>query len=88
MCSSDLDILSTLSAQMDTLQEKQKQMELEKTMAIFCPQCREKHPLNECPLNTVEAYAICEQTHVISACPLFPRLKAVFQGASEERTVE
>lgn len=31
------NILSTLSAQMDTLQEKLKHMELEKSMAIFFP---------------------------------------------------
>lgn len=68
------DILSTLSAQMDTLQAKKKQMELEKTMAIFCPQCRKKHSLKECSLNTVELCTIYEQTHATSSCPSLPRL--------------
>jgi len=54
------NILSTLSSHMDMLQEKQKQMELERTMAIFFPQCMKKHPLKEFPLNTVETCAICE----------------------------
>lgn len=53
-------------------------------MAIFYPQCRNKHPLKECPLNVVETYAICEQNHSTSMCPSLPRLKAVFQGANEE----
>ena len=63
------DILSTLSTQMDTLQEKHEHIELEKTMAIFYPQCRKKHPLKECPLNIVEACMICEQTHPTNSCP-------------------
>ena len=33
---------------MDTLQVKQKQLELDRTMAIFCPKCRKKHPKMEC----------------------------------------
>jgi len=45
---------------MDTLQAKQKKMELERTMAIFCPQCRKKDPLKKYPLNTVETCAIYE----------------------------
>ena len=73
---------------MDTLQEKQKQIELEKTMAIFSPQCRKKHPLKEFPLNIVEACIICEQTHVTSLCPSLIGLKAIFQGESEENAVD
>jgi len=37
-----MDILSTLSAQMDTLQVKKKQLDLDRTMVIFCPKCRKK----------------------------------------------
>jgi len=69
---------------MGTLQAKKKQMELEKTMVIFCPQCRKKHPLKECPLDTIEICAICEQSHSTCACPSLLALKAVFQGANEE----
>jgi len=69
---------------MDTLQVKQKQMELEKNMAIFCPRCRKKHPPRECPLNSMEECAICELSHAASSCLFLPRLKAVFQGTGEE----
>ena len=78
------DIMSTLSSQLDTLPEQHKQMELEKTMAIFCPQCKKRHPLKECPLNTVEACAICEQSHSTNSCPSLPGLKSVFEGENEE----
>ena len=63
-------------------------MELEKTMAILCPQCIKKHPLKEFPLNIVEACVICEQTHATSSCPSLPGLKAFFQGASEENVID
>jgi len=69
------DILSTLSSEMDTFQEKQNKMELERNMAIFFPQCRKKHPLN-----TVETCAICQHNYPTSSCPSLPRLKVVFQG--------
>lgn len=78
------NILSTLSSQLDTLQAKHKQMELEKTMAIFYPQCRKKHPLKEFPLNTVETFAICEQIHSTRSCSSLPGKKAIFQGTNEE----
>ena len=73
-----MDILSTLSTQMDTLQVKQKQLELDRTMAIFYPMCRKKHPERECPLNSIEECAICELNHATSSCPSLPGLKAVF----------
>jgi len=69
---------------MDTLQVKQKQIELDKAMAIFCPKCRKKHPQREFPLNSMEECAICELSHATSSFPSFPRLKAVFQGTGEE----
>ena len=78
------DILSTLSAQMDTLEVKQKQLELDKTMAIFYPKCRKKHPKRECPLNSIEECTICELNHATSSCPSFPGLKVVFQGTGED----
>lgn len=75
-----IDILSTLSEQMDTLQIKQQQLELERTMVVFCPTCRKKHPHRECSLNSVEECAICELKHATSSCSSLPGLKAVFQG--------
>jgi hypothetical protein len=77
------DILNTLTSQMDLLQEKQKQIESEKSMAVFCPRCRKKHSQHECPLNTI--CAICEQNHETSECPSLPGLKVIFQGADKEK---
>lgn len=78
------DILSTLSAQTNTLQVKQRQLELDRTMAIFCLKCRKKHPERECPLNSIEECAICELNHATSSCPSLPGLKVVFQGTGED----
>jgi len=55
-------------------------MEVEKEMTIFFPQCRKKHLIKECPLNTVETCAICEKNNSTTTCPSLPRLKAIFQG--------
>jgi hypothetical protein len=79
-----MDILSALSAQMDTLQVKHKQLELDRTMSIFCLTCRKKHPGRECPLNFIEECAICKLNHVTSSCPSLPGLKAVFQGTGKD----
>jgi hypothetical protein len=54
------DILSSLASQSDSLQVKQKQAEVEKALSIFCPWCRKKHPLRECPLDNIEICSICE----------------------------
>ena len=39
------DILSSLSSQLDVLQEKKRQEEEDQSLVIFCPKCRERHPL-------------------------------------------
>jgi hypothetical protein len=38
------EMLSSFASQMDTLQIKKKQAEVEATLSIFCSQCRDKHP--------------------------------------------
>ena len=78
------NMLSTLSAQMDTLQVKQTQLELDRTMAIFCPTCRKKHPERKFPLKSIEECAIYEINHATSSCPSLPSLKAVFQGTGKD----
>ena len=48
-----IDILSTLSSQLDVLQAKkklEKQDELEKAFAVFYSKCRKKHALRKFPL--------------------------------------
>jgi hypothetical protein len=71
------DILSTLTLQIHILQVKQKHNEIEKAMSIFFTKCRHKHPLKECPLNTIEACAICEHAHPTKMCPSLPGLEDV-----------
>jgi hypothetical protein len=48
-----IEMISSFTSQMDTLQVKQKQAELEQVLCIFYPKCRKKHPPRECPLNSV-----------------------------------
>ena len=57
------DILGTLTTQFDIMQAKQKQVEEEKNLAIFCPRCRKKHSHKECPLDVVQVCAICTKDH-------------------------
>eukprot|EP00253_Pinus_taeda_P025718 PITA_25718 len=78
------DILGTLTTQLDVLQAKQKQMEAEQNLAIFCPRCRKKHSHKECPLDTVQTCAICTRDHSTEDCPSLPRLKVVYKEAEEE----
>jgi len=78
------DILGTLTTQLDIVQAKQKQMEAEQNLAIFCPRCRRKHSHKECPLDTVQTCAICTKDHLTESCPSLPGLKAVYKEVEEE----
>jgi hypothetical protein len=55
------DILGSLSEQLDTLKIHNKQQAEAEALAIFCPKCRKKHALRECPLDAkvVETCVIC-----------------------------
>jgi len=61
--------LSTLGTQVDVLKTKKKQEEEEQTMLIFCPKCRKKHLLQECPLDNIHVCGLCMENHVIDDCP-------------------
>ena len=78
------DILGTLTTQLDIMQAKQKQVEAEQNLAIFCPRCRKKHNHKECPFDTVQVCAICTKYHSTESCPSVPGLKAVYKEAEEE----
>lgn len=72
------NILSTLSSRLDVLETKSKQEKhkaLEKTMAVFCPKCRKKHALRECPTDSIEICQLCETEHSTDQCPSLPQLK-------------
>ena len=42
------EMLKTITLQMDTVQNKRKQEEVERALAIFCPISTRRHPRNEC----------------------------------------
>jgi hypothetical protein len=78
------DILSTLTTQLVVLQDKKKQEEVKKTLAIFCHRCRKKHGPRECPLDVVQVCAICAKDHAMEQCPSLLGLKYVFREEEEE----
>ena len=75
------NILGSLSEQLDTFKIQNKQKIEADALAIFCPKCRKKHALRECPLDakSVETCMICSESHETKDCPSIPSLKVVFQ---------
>jgi hypothetical protein len=80
-------MINSFSSQMDTLQVKQKQAELEQALCIFCLKCKKKHPPRECPLNSVQVCLICELNHATDQCPSLPGVKASMKVINEEAEV-
>ena len=76
-------MLHTLSLKMDIMQVKRKQEEEKRTLAIFCPRCTSKHPRNECLLNVIKVFLVCEEKHAKEKHPSLPGLKAVYEGGEE-----
>ena len=73
-------MLHNFLLQMDTMQIKKKQEETERALAIFFPKCTKRHPINECPLNVIEVFFVCEENHAVDKCPYLQGLKEVYQG--------
>ena len=69
------EMLHTFSLQMDTMQVKRKQEEVERSLAILSPRCTRKHPRNECPLNFIEVFLLCEENHDTKSVPPYLELK-------------
>lgn len=63
------DILGTLTTQLDIMQAKQKQVEVEQNLVILCPRCKKKHSHKECPLDMVQICAIYMKNHATESCP-------------------
>ena len=74
------EMLQTLALQMDTMHIKRNHEEEERALAILCPRCTRRHPMNECPLNLIEICSVREGNHSTDKCPSLPGLKAVYQG--------
>ena len=75
--------MSTLSSQFDTLKEKKKQEEQEPILSIFCSKCRNKHPLRDCPLDSIQLCGFCLETHLVEHCPTLQGMKASQKGEVE-----
>ena len=79
-----IDILGTLTMQLDIMQAKQKQEEAEQNLVILCPRCRKKHSHKECLLDMVQNCSICTKDHTTESCPSLPGLKLVYKEVEEE----
>ena len=77
-------MLSSFASQMDTLQIKKKKVEAEASLSIFCSQCRDKHPLRECPLDIKPICTICDRDHDTQNCPSLLGIKETLQPTDEE----
>jgi hypothetical protein len=80
------DLLGTIGSQLDTLKIKRKQEEENPVLSIFCPKCRKRHPLRECPLDNVSVCAICTENHKTEDCPSLPGLQEIFKGGEAPGT--
>ena len=76
-----IDLLSTLGTQVDFLKENKKKEEQEQAPAIFCSKCRKKHPLRECPLDSVQVCGLCIENH---STENYLRLKELQMNPMEE----
>lgn len=79
-----INILTTLSTQIMTSQIKKAQAEVDTPLVVFYLNCRKKHPLRECELNSIVSCNICELEHSIGQCLELPRLKAILRDSSKE----
>jgi hypothetical protein len=58
-------ILGTISSQLDILKIKKKEEEENLVLSIFFLKCRKRHPLQECPLDSISVCGICTENHAI-----------------------
>ena len=78
-----IDILGTLSSQLDTIKVKKKQEEENPTLSIFFSKCRKRHPLKECPLNTISICGICMENNSTEDYPSLRGLQAIFKQGND-----
>jgi len=73
-----IDILVQLNTTLDGIQAKTRttdQSRATKPLSIYCPRCRNKHLLRECPLDKSEICQIYDREHSTSQCSQLPALK-------------
>lgn len=78
-----IDILNTISDQLDTMKIKQNKEAKKASMVVFCSKCMHKHVERECPLNTIEVCGICTLEHSTKKFPSFLSLQAIYKGNAE-----
>ena len=76
-----IDILGTISAQMDTLSIKKKFED--EALAIFFSRCKKKHLIKNCSLNSISVCGVCVEDHTTEDFPSLPGLQAIYKGANE-----
>jgi len=71
-----IDILGSLSEQIDTLKVQNKKKVENVAFSIFCPKCRKKDALKECSLDlkSLETSVICVENHNTKEFPSIPSL--------------
>jgi len=74
-----IDILGTIGSQLDTLKIKKNKEEENPVLSIFCPKCSKRHPLWECPLDSIFVCEICIENHKTEDCPSLPGLQAIYK---------
>ena len=68
-----IDMMSSISSEMDVLREKQRKVIEYLTLDILWPRCKKKRPLKECPLEKVEVCQLYELNHDTKEFPHFPK---------------
>lgn len=78
------DILTEVMTYLKNLSTKFKSKGQEPPLAIFCPTCKKRHGLNECPLNIVEVCRVCdEKDHDEKNYPQLQCVKAAIQSEED-----
>ena len=66
---------------MDTLNIKKKFKD--EALAIFCSRCKKKHPIKNCPLNSISVCGVCAEDNTTEDCPSLPGLQSIYKGPNE-----
>ena len=69
-------LLITLSSQFDTVKTKKKKEEQESILSTFYFKCTNTHRLRDCPLDSIQLFGFCLETHSVEHCPTLKGMKA------------
>ena len=77
--------MSSISSQLDVMREKHEQVAEDLVLGVFCPKCRKKHSLKECPLDKAEVCGLCELEHDTKYFPSLLKAKEVFHESMVDK---